>query len=86
MFNSLQVTVGEYIVHSLKGSNALIEIKLHRTQCLSSVRWEIICKAPVSCVIINSDRWTTALTTEPLPRCVSPPSAVGEPKMMVFPH
>lgn len=46
MFNSLRVTVEEYIVHSLKSSNALIEIKLHGTQCLSSVHWEI-----VSCVI-----------------------------------
>lgn len=85
MFNSLRVSVGEDIVHSLKRFNALIEIKLHGTQSLSSVHWEIICKPQFYVLLL-------ILIDEPLyspqnhfPDVFPLPSAVGELKMMFFP-
>lgn len=71
MFNSLRVTAEEYIVHSLKSSSALIEIKLHGTQCLAPAHWEIICKPQLSVLLlILMDE-----ALEPSPRCNSPSSS-----------
>lgn len=85
MFNSLRITVEEYIVHSLKSSNALIEIKLHGTQSLSPVHWEIIRKPQFYVLLL-------ILMDEPLhspqnhfPDVFPLPSAVGEPNMRFFP-
>jgi len=86
VFNSLRVTIEEYIVHSLKSSNALIEIKLHGTQSLSSVHWEIICKPQFYVLLLILIDEALYSPQNHFPDVFPLLSAVGEPKVMFFPH
>lgn len=84
MFNSLQVTAEEYIVHSLKSSSALIEIKLHGTQCLAPAHWEIICKPQLYVLLLILMDEALESVQSHLPGAIPPPAGVGEPTPMVF--
>lgn len=84
MLNSLQITAEEYIVHSLKSSSALIEIKLHGTQCLAPAHWEIIRKPQLYVLLLILMDETLEPPQSHFPGAIPLPPALGEPKLMGF--